>query len=733
MPVAALLLAALVAQGSDCRLAGLIVDISGAPVPEARVTLDVPSGAIDLTAGRDGRFCVTTLPDGSVLLRVSAPGFSEAVHSVRVSNGAAPPVRVVLLPAPISETIAVTATRSHARLESPASASVLTSAVLLSSAAATLDDALKSVPGFTLFRRSSSRVANPTTQGVTMRGLSASGASRTLVLADGVALNDPFGGWVYWDRVPLAAIDRIEAVRGGSSDLYGSSALGGVIQVLTFDGSRSAARGLVEAGQHGTARASVYGGGQTGPWQGSAAFEWADTDGYPIVSAADRGPIDRPAASRHRSSLVTGAWQQGPRLRVAARANVFTEVRRNGTPLQRNDTNARSGAVELSGVAGRGVWSVQAFGASQGYNQTFTAVSSDRRTENMTTSQHVPADEVGLSAQWSGGWASADLLAGVDGRQVTGESQETRFVSGVPLPPQPFGGRQHSGGAFGQVTWRAADRLTIMAGGRGEWWESKRIGALARDQRTIIVTPRAALSWRAASGVSLRGSVYRSFRAPTLNELHRNFRAGNAVTNANPGLTPEKVVGAEGGLLLSRGAVSLRAVGFWTDLNDAIANVTVSTTPALITRQRRNAGRIRAAGVEVEAEIRPSSTISFTLAGTTLRSRFSSSTEPALSGNRVPQVPTYQLAAGIRYLGAAVTLSADVRSLGMQFEDDRNSLRLAPSTMVDVLAERRVLRGAHVFVAIENLFDAEQQVGRTPLLNIGLPRTARAGVRVFIP
>ena len=67
-----------------------------------------------------------------------------------------------------------------------------------------LDDQLRSVPGFSLFRRTSSRVANPTTQGVTLRGMSASGASRTLVLADGVPLNDPFGAWVYWDRVPVA-------------------------------------------------------------------------------------------------------------------------------------------------------------------------------------------------------------------------------------------------------------------------------------------------------------------------------------------------------------------------------------------------------------------------------------------------------------------------------------------------------------------------------------------------
>jgi outer membrane receptor protein involved in Fe transport len=732
VPLAALLLTSVLAQGSECRLSGVIVDISGAAVPHARITLELPSGATEITAGPEGRFCVATLPDGDVVLRVRAAGFGESLQPVRVRNGPARPVRIVLRPAPISETVAVTATRAEARLDSPASVSVLPSAMLLSSAAATLDDALKSVPGFTLFRRSSSRVANPTAQGVTMRGLSASGASRTLVLSDGVPLNDPFGGWVYWDRVPVAAIDRIEVVRGGSSDLYGTYALGGVIQVLTFDGSRSAARALIEAGQRDTGRLSAYGGAQRGAWQGSAALEWAGTDGYPIVAADQRGDVDRPAASRYRSGLVSAAWQRDPRLRLEARANVFTEARENGTPLQRNDTNARRGTMTFSGVAGRGAWTVQAFGASQGYNQTFTAVSADRRSENLTVAQHVPADEVGFSAHWAGALSRAEILAGVEGRQVAGESRETRFAGGAPLPPQPFGGRQHSGAMFGQLTWRASDRLTIVAGGRGELWESKRLGALGRDRREVIVTPRTAVSWRATSGVSIRGSVYRSFRAPTLNELHRGFRVGNVVTSANAELAPEKAVGAEGGVLLSRGQLSLRAVGFWTDLNDAVANVTLSTSGSLIQRQRMNAGTVRAAGVEVEAELRPTPAVLVSLSATTLRSRFAAGSDAALLGHRVPQVPTYQLAAAIRYASPAFTVTADVRALGAQFEDDRNTLRLDPSTMVDVMAERRVRDGARVFVAVENVFDVEQQVGRTPLLNIGLPRTARVGVRLFI-
>src|SRR5919106_2462452 len=133
----------------------------------------------------------------------------------------------------LSDEITVTATRTEQRLgETAASVVVVSAQELAASAAPTLDDALRQVPGFSLFRRSGSRFANPTTQGVSLRGLGASGASRALVLADGMPLNDPFGGWIAWGRVPRAAVERVEVMRGAGSDLYGSSALGGVVQLL---------------------------------------------------------------------------------------------------------------------------------------------------------------------------------------------------------------------------------------------------------------------------------------------------------------------------------------------------------------------------------------------------------------------------------------------------------------------------------------------------------------------
>jgi len=166
-----------------------------------------------------------------------------------------------LILAQVVDSITVTATRTETRVaDTPASVVVLSADDLRNSAAPAVDDALRQVAGFTLFRRASSRVANPTAQGVTLRGVGASGASRALVLDDGVPLNDPFGGWVYWGRVPMVALERAEVLRGGASDLYGSSAMGGVVQFVRR--KTPALNAELSAGSQESGTASVFAAGE---------------------------------------------------------------------------------------------------------------------------------------------------------------------------------------------------------------------------------------------------------------------------------------------------------------------------------------------------------------------------------------------------------------------------------------------------------------------------------------
>ena len=220
-------------------IVGMVLDATGAAIPGATVRLEIAGNAInEIQAATDGSFSFRTEAAGPVRLLVSAAGFAPATIDVTPSDQpsdqpSGQALRITLEPAPFFEAVNVTSTRTGIpRADPTVTINVISSEELLSSAPVSIDDALKAVPGFTLFRRTSSRVSNPTSQGVSLRGIGGTSASRSLVLANGIPLNDAFGGWVYWDKIPHAAIDRIEVQRGSGTDLYGADAAGGVVQLL---------------------------------------------------------------------------------------------------------------------------------------------------------------------------------------------------------------------------------------------------------------------------------------------------------------------------------------------------------------------------------------------------------------------------------------------------------------------------------------------------------------------
>src|SRR5207249_10728353 len=168
-------------------------------------------------------------------------------------------IEITVEPATLLETVTVTPTRTAQRLgDVPASVSVLTSEAIEASPALLADDVLRQVPSFSLFRRTSGLVAQPTAQGVSLRGIGPSGQSRTLVLLDAVPFNDPFGGWVYWTRVPLISVDRIEVTEDTASSLYGNYAMGGVINIVTSRPTPRTVEFKPQYGNHSSPKADVF-------------------------------------------------------------------------------------------------------------------------------------------------------------------------------------------------------------------------------------------------------------------------------------------------------------------------------------------------------------------------------------------------------------------------------------------------------------------------------------------
>jgi outer membrane receptor protein involved in Fe transport len=717
-------------------ITGTIVDGSGAPVPNAQVRLETSNATIDeFRTGTDGRFQFTVAPRGDLRVVATASGFAQAVRAAPADGR---PVEITLQPAPFFEAVNVTSSRADAPRSDPtATITVLPSSALLTAAPLTLDDALKMVPGFTLFRRTSSRTANPTTQGVALRGIGGTAQSRSLVLVDGVPLNDAFGGWVYWNKVPQAAIDRIEVQRGSGSDLYGADAVGGVVQLLTMRPAQPSGRALIEGGSLGTGRVSLFGGGRARDWRYSAGAEWFTIDGYiPIAVEQDpgiapRGPIDGKLGATHRSGLVSAGYQAANGWRLDITGNVYVENRQNATPVSINSTASRQGSGELAGGVGAGLLSVRVFGGTQRYRQVFSTVNASRTAEALNRDQIVPSTTAGAGGQWFRALGRHTLLFGAEGRYIEGTSIETPYAQGRPMAVTEAGGTQRLGSAFVQDTFRVGERVTLVFGAHGDGWRSASVlTGFAKSSGSF--NPRASASYRlGGSGFTLRGAAYRGFRAPTLNEFYRNFGSGNTQTRPNEALDPERLTGGDAGLLFSRGPASARITGFWNVLDEAITTITISSTPQLIVRQRANADTLHAAGIEIEATVRLRSSLSVALASGFVDSRFKGDTP--LRNRRVPQVPRYNLGMDVRFSSGPWTTSGQLRVTGPQFEDDQNVFTLRRATVFDVFGGRTLANRATAFVAVENLFDSTYDVGRTPTLTTGVPRAARVGVLITLP
>jgi outer membrane receptor protein involved in Fe transport len=541
-------------------------------------------------------------------------------------------------------------------------------------------------------------------------------------------MNDPFGAWVYWNRVPIAALQRVDVVRGASGDIHGNDALGGVIRLTT----RTAQGGEAwfEGGNLGNVRGSFYGALSRGTWLAGGAAESGKTDGFIVVAPESRGPIDVNADSQGTSAM---GWVGGAAgtVQITGRGGYFTEDRNNGTPKQVNGTITRWGSANGHGFAFGGLWEARGDFTSNNYNQSFSAVTTVngvlRAGERLTSLQWVGSTAGGGGVSWIRQAHRGDMLLAFSERIVHANLDEAAIsVAGVQAPTVRTVGRQGNTGIVAHGRYEVTPAITLSAGLRGEWWNLKNPGGLADVQDVFFLQPRVAATIAAGEGQTVRVSWLTGFRTPTINELFRSFRVGSTLTNANAQLKSERSQGPEAAYTMTRERWTARALFYATILDNAIYNRTVTSTPTAITRIRDNADA-RAIGSEIEFEYRVRTAWSLTTAWAFNDSQFTSG---ELDGKRVPQVPKASGSIGLRAGRGPWSASASFRVFGEQFDDDVNQFTLRAGSITDARAAWKVVTRAEIFGAIENAFDNEIDTGKTPIRTIGAPRQMRAGIIV---
>jgi vitamin B12 transporter len=587
----------------------------------------------------------------------------------------------------------------------------------------TVVDALRLAQGLAVF----SNGGPGTLAEVRMRGAQ---PRHTLILIDGTIVNSPTDGAFNFANLTAENIDRIEILRGAQSMLYGSDAIGGVINIITRKGTgKPTASAFVEYGSFATIREGAQVSGAKGPVDVSLSLSRWDTSSFSSVSYR-RGATERDGFHNWQASGRVGvALPHDGRLDLALRwwnsdvsiDNAFGNTRRDVFGSGQTARNLiLSGAYEQPITS----WWLQKLTVAQ-QNDHFLSRSGtfqrDLVTGAVTPVFPFPADIETLNRrlEWQHNFQVAKpllLTAGYQFREEQGDaptsfgSQANRLIS------------SHAGFAQAQVNlW---ERVFMTTGLRQDSYN------VFGDATTYRVTGGYRIT---ESGTKLRASYGTGFRAPTLNQLF--FVGAN-----NPDLKPEKSksfdVGVDQELL--DGRLLLSGGYFWNRFENLILFAdspscpTVPIVPGLPPSCPRNVQSAKSQGWEARGDYAILANLSVWAQYTYTLTKVleSDPSSGAVAGSRLPRWPIHQFTSGVRYSPIEpVTLYVDYRHVGARYNDVATTQRLSPFGVVNAAATYDVSDRVQVYGRVENLFNQKYE----EFLFFGTPiRSVYGGVKITL-
>ena len=611
---------------------------------------------------------------------------------------------------------------------------------LTTDASGRIENILGDVAGFQQFRRSDSRSSNPSAQGATLRALGGNASSRTLVLLDGVPQADPFFGYIPFSAITPERLSSVRITRGGGNGAFGAGAVAGTIELnsATRDDlprfAASALYGSNDATELAAGLAADLGGGFV-----SVSGRWDRGEGFYTTPRASRLPTDVRAGYESWSTGLRAVAPLSPTLELQMRGLVFRDDRTLRFAGADSSSDGQDASMRL---VSRGRWQVDALAYLQARNFTNVVISATSLRKTLDQ-RNTPSTGIGGKIELRppvGG--NHQLRIGADMRLADGQLFEDAYsaVSGLVTARRNAGGRTSTLGAFLEDDWMIG-KLVVTGGVRADRWtitdgffvERAANGTATRDQKFASrdgwqSSARVGAIVNASEALSFRSAAYTGFRLPTLNELYRPFTVFPVVTRANEALKLEHLKGVEAGFDLHPAAgVHFGFTAFYNRLNNAIANVTIGTN----LRQRNNVDAIVAKGIELTGNARLGD---FALSGSYAYSQSTvraSGVAAALNGLTPAQSPRHAANAMIRWeQGSGPILSATVRYIGAQFEDDLQVNRLPGALTVDGFAQILVFNGLSLVGRVENIFDeavVTRQVGSS--IDLGAPRTFWIGLR----
>jgi outer membrane cobalamin receptor len=731
------------ADPTASTVSGAIADPTGARVARARVVLSTALAVVATTeADARGEFRFERVAPGRYELRVMAEGFGCDPIDVVVSPGEKAVVNASLHVSAVTESVVVSAAQVELPLARAAdSVTVIPEAELRAEQVETVADALRSVPGMTVSR-------NGGLGGVTSVFPRGGESDYTLVMVDGIKAN-AFGGGYDFSTLSTSGVERVEVVRGPESALFGSDAIGGVVQIITRHGGSPRVEGSIEGGSFGTSRVTAGTFGSAGSWTWGVSGERTSSAGYTGIAPATGERVSNDDfTTTHAGGTVGWHAAGGASLRMSAH---YTYGDRGYPgPYGSNPIGAYTevdrvsrGVTRTTQVGGR--WMQPFAAAGRAWRQTFTASGFDLSSDFTSTYGLSASTSRRLTARSQTDVDLSNQLAVSAGLEYEGERATSTFITADNYAPVPIS--RSIAGLFAEARYQPASRLTVTAGVRAERIERDRLGA-----NPDPYAPRPAFGVDVQTSVNPRLSaafLLGAGRSGTVGYTRVHAAAGTGIRppdafeiafTDNPNLKPERSRSVEAGVdqAIAHERLLLGATAFYNRYEDLI--VAVGTALADASQYRTdNISNARAQGVELSASLRAGHGLSARLSYTFLDTAvlgvdgLGTAPPPFEVGQPLLRRPRHQASVDVVYTRKAVTAFARVgaRSSTLDVEPTYGTyggLFFNPGfTVVDAGASWRLAAGVEVFSRVANLFDRQyEETFGYPALG----RNAMIGVRL---
>lgn len=689
-------------------------------------------------------------------LAIAGPAFADAASSSQVDE------------------VVVTASRSPERLKQvPAAVSVITRDQVRDTPAEGLNDTLRLAPGLNLNQIGPDE-GHPTAYNEGMRGLPTT-ETRMLVLMDGVPVNDPFFGYIQWNRIPLDDIDRVEIVRGGGSPLWGDAAMGGVVNVITKAPTDDALDLDAAGGSYRSYRTSAYGSYRVSDafalsvnaaFSGTAGYQTTPSSWTSYGSTTLRSPVYTPTSFNARNVAVRGDFTPTSDLSGSFTVNHHDNDQVLQTPIGDDHQQTWTYSGHVTKTFGDGI-SITATGFHDDSNFVTNNPHLLSFTSEYNSNVHrTPVNDTGGSLVFTqdlGGILRSYSL-GADVHAVSGGDYADYYLpSGALAAPTIVGsGKQLFAGGFAQVRLQPVDPLEIVGSVRYQYFRNydgvdtfpPAIGAIPASSKTSA-DPRVNVRYALTSDWALRGAYYQSFRAPTLDQLYRTYADTTAgIYEGNPFLKPETLQGGEVGLDYNHGGLRSQLTFYSTTIDNLVTqrNLTPAENPTVLgvvcgydastytyltCTRNINAASAIARGVEFEADWDLGSGVTAGLNYTYADSHYTANPEdPTAVGERLEGVPMHNLVGRVAYQAPkGWRIATDLRWVSKSYGDAHPDDGLIQNAhfVMDASATYPLTHSLAAYVQIENLTGTRyiaNNAGGAPIL--GTPFEVMSGFRLTL-